>query len=109
MPECRLVRNGTIAVATFILARRIRRIKGIIFCVRHRDDFESVEFASVLLALQRTYHFGDEIVNIEQFQFDTWVVYCDRQVVCYVVAEGRDGTVVVWTAQFAVEVREAID
>ncbi len=63
----------------------------------------------VLLALQRQNHLVDEVVDVQQLEFDRRVVDLNRQPVGNVVAESRHGRVVVRAAPFAEEVREAVD
>lgn len=90
--------------------------KGYMECCRHgaisaivfKHSLNSVEFAVVLLALQREYHLVDKVVDIEKFEFNRRVVDLNGQVVGNVVAECRNGRVVVRAAPFAEEVREAI-
>ena len=63
----------------------------------------------MFLALQGVDHLGHQVVDIEQFQLHTRVVDRDGQVVGDVVAEGGYRAVVVGSAPFAEEVREAIN
>ena len=63
----------------------------------------------VLLALQGVDHLLDKVVDVEQFEFYTWVVDRDGEVIGDVVAECGYGTIIIRSAPFAVEVGEAID
>ena len=73
-----------------------------------RDYVNAIIVAAVFVALEGCDHFIDEVVDIEEFHLDTAVVDLDREVVGYVVAEGRNRTVVVRTAPFAEEIRETV-
>lgn len=86
--EC--CRNGTVATVLF------------------DNGLHAVEFAVMLLTLQREYHLVDEVVDIEKFEFNRRVVDLDGQVVGNVVAECRNCRVVVRAAPFAEKVREAV-
>ena len=76
--------------------------------VRSEDRLHAVELTAVLLPFQGVDHLFDKVVYVEDFQFHGRVIDRDRKVICDVVAERGDGGVVVRTAPFAVEVREAV-
>ena len=77
--------------------------------IRLEDSVHAVKPAPVLLPLQRTYHLVHKVVDVQDFKFDFRVVDHYGKVICDVVAECGDGTVVVRTAPLAVEVRETVD
>ena len=75
----------------------------------NRKDGEAVELAAMFLAFECTDHLLHEVIDVEHLKFDRRVVDRDREVIGDVVAEGRDGAVVVRAAPFAVEVRETVN
>ena len=103
LAEGGLVGDRTVAVAALAGDGAMR-----VFLPGHRNDGQALELAAVLLALERPHHLVHEIVNVEELQFHGRIVDSDREAVGDVVAECRDGAVVVRTAPFAVEVREAV-
>ena len=50
-----------------------------------------------------------EVIDIEEFQFYIGIVDLNGQVVGDVIAERRDGTIVIGAAPFSEEIRKAID
>ena len=73
------------------------------------NGVDALELAVVLTALQGKQHLVDEVVDVEQFEFDGRVIHLDRQAVGDVVAECRHCRVVVRPAPLAEEIREAVD
>ena len=63
----------------------------------------------MLLTFKAGYHFIDQIINVEQFQFHRRVVHRVRQVVGDGVAERCNGTILIGSAPLAEEVRETVD
>ena len=77
--------------------------------VFRRYYFQTIKLAMMLLTFEAEYHFGNEVVYVEEFELDGRVIDLYRKVIGDVVAEGGYGTVVVGAAPFAEEVREAVD
>lgn len=69
----------------------------------------AVERAVMFATLQGKDHLLDEVVDIEQLEFDRRIVDLNGQSVGDVVAERGDGRVVVGPAPFAKEVGKAVD
>ncbi len=63
----------------------------------------------MLTPFQRIKQFSNQIVNIQKLQFGRRVIDGDGQVVCIVVAESGNGTVIVRAAPLAEEVWETVD
>lgn len=62
----------------------------------------------MLAALQRKYHLVDEVVDVEQLEFDRRVADMNRKSIGNVVAESGYGRVIVGTAPLTEEVRETV-
>ena len=62
----------------------------------------------MLLAAQAGYHLVHKVVDIEKFQLHGGIVHGVRQVVCYRIAEGGNGAVVIRTAPFTEKIRETV-
>lgn len=73
------------------------------------DAVEALVSAAVLLSQQGAQHLVDEVVDVEELQFDVGVVYGIGAAVGDGVAEGGHGGVVARAAPLAVEVGEAVD
>ena len=69
---------------------------------------QAVELAMMLLTFEAEYHFGNEVVDVEEFELHGGVVDRVWEVVGEGVAEGSDNTVVIRATPFAEEVREAV-
>ena len=126
-----LVCHRTVAVTTahrvfsFFCHTETTEITEIVFCWRSLfcvfrafcvtililcgDDFEAVELAAVLVTFKGSKHLVYEVVDIEEFQLDAWIIDGIGQVVGKGIAKGGNGAVVVWSAPLAKEVREAVD
>ena len=63
----------------------------------------------VLLALQGADHLFYKVVNVEQFEFYRRVVDGNGEIIGDVVAERGDGTIIIRSAPFAIEVGKTID
>ena len=102
------VSDRAIAVAAYFFEHRFHRLNRF-FIIRatcgitiHGDNFQAVKLAMVLLALQGVDHLFHKVVDVEQFEFYTWVVDSDGEVIGDVVAEGSYGTIIIGTAPFAI-------
>ena len=73
------------------------------------NGFHTVKLAAVLFALEGTYHLGQQVVNLEQFQFYTGVVDGIWQVVGKGIAKCSNRAIVVRPAPFAKKVRETVN
>ena len=63
----------------------------------------------MLFSLERVEHLFDKVVDKEYFEFNSRVVYRNREVFSDIIAEGCDGRIVVRSRPFTDEVRKAID
>ena len=91
--KCCLVGNRAVAVPAF----------------RVRKHLQTLEFTVMLVTLKCANHLLYKVVNVKNLQFDTRVIDGNRKVIGDIVAEGSDCTVIVRTAPFAVEIREAVN
>ena len=74
----------------------------------NRNNLNSIKGTVVFSALQRGYHLGDKVVDVEQFHVHVRVVHLDGEVVRDVVAECGHGAVVVGAAPLSEQVRESV-
>ena len=85
--------SGNITISSFCLWQHVK----------------TIELTMMLLSLQPCYHFINQVINIQQLQFNAGVINSIRQIICKSVAEGGHGTIVVGAAPLAKEVRETVD
>ena len=74
-----------------------------------RDRVEPVELAAVLLSGEGGHHLVHEVVDVHELELRRTVVDLYGEAVRDVVAERRDGRVVVRAAPFPEQVRETVD
>ena len=73
------------------------------------NDVQPVVVAGVSLALDSVKHFFNQIVNVEQFKLCRTVINLYRQIICDIIAESRNSTVVIRSAPLAEQVRETVN
>ena len=73
------------------------------------DSVYTLKLAVMLLSLKGIQHFLYQIIYVYQLQLCSGIIYLYGQVICYVVAEGSHGAVVVGLAPFAENVWETVD
>ena len=73
------------------------------------QNVKTIELAVMLFPFQSCKHIVYEIIDVEKFQFNAWVIDDIGQVVGKSVAEGGNCAVIVWPTPFAEEIRETID
>ena len=82
---------------------------GAVSAVLGQHSVHAVEGAVMLFSLQCVEHFLHQIVDKQHFQLHRRVVDRNGQVVCNIVAEGADRTVVVGAYPFAHQIRKTVD
>ena len=82
----------------------------------HRTDAELLLFAfrrflytAVFLPVQRQQHLFDQIIDVEELQFRTPVIYLNRKIIGNIITECSHRRIIVRTAPFAEQIRETID
>ena len=63
----------------------------------------------MLFAFEGGKHLVYEVIDIEQLQLDAWIIDGIGKVVSKGIAEGGNGTVVVWPAPLAKEIGETVN
>ena len=77
--------------------------------VIRKISFNTRKLTSVLVPLKSEKHLIYKIVDIEQLKLHRGIVYRYRQIVCDIVTEGCNGTVVIGSAPLSEEIGEAVD
>ena len=72
------------------------------------NRIQPVKLAAVFFSAKRVEHFGNQVVDIQKLEHCRTVVHGYRQIVCGVVAKGRDRAVIVRAAPLAEKIRKTV-